>query len=499
MHQKYYFYYDESEHSRLINRKTISDTAYYDNFITVSVGWNKSNDKDIEERYVNFENKYEQRKSKGELKSKTLKPKEFENGLASLKKDNMDLINDYLDIYDNKIFLYFSITSKIEYIINQLFINYHSNIFGNIELMKYSIIKSILLYQPKAIIDGIYNSSGELIPLLKKFYQERITLNMNNIQLKKYENESYSRILALLNEINEDIDINWNYKIAFSGFIKYVKEKEIIDFDLFIDKEGSDENTLIAAKKMGILNVYDIDSKACFGVRISDIMAGILSKLLKALHKALKYKDPSEFYERKLLSGRWFNLNEHQFLLYKKLKRVLIDLNIAWYKSYSGIYADDLICLVVLIKYIDGYDTFKDFNKTNITMHMENYNTSCCNALEDHYMKWNSKLPITLINNSDQEFYLNQRGAKVFKEISKNPMINISDGDIYHVLSVGFFKERIPNITIEINSEILCYRLPIDLIDWALSCVGKASIGINDFPSDVLFSHKDDKYYTEIL
>ena len=35
---KYNFYYDESEHSRKINHKTITADNYYDSFITVVVG-----------------------------------------------------------------------------------------------------------------------------------------------------------------------------------------------------------------------------------------------------------------------------------------------------------------------------------------------------------------------------------------------------------------------------------------------------------------------------
>ena len=35
----YQFYYDETEHSRVINQNTISAENFYDNFISVIVGW----------------------------------------------------------------------------------------------------------------------------------------------------------------------------------------------------------------------------------------------------------------------------------------------------------------------------------------------------------------------------------------------------------------------------------------------------------------------------
>ena len=41
----YKFYYDESEHSRKINYNTVTAPNYYDNFVTVIVGWSKEKKK----------------------------------------------------------------------------------------------------------------------------------------------------------------------------------------------------------------------------------------------------------------------------------------------------------------------------------------------------------------------------------------------------------------------------------------------------------------------
>ena len=66
---EYVFYYDETEHSRKINYKTVSASNYYDNFITVIVGWEKAREEQIKEKYHNFEDQYSSRKNgQGELK-----------------------------------------------------------------------------------------------------------------------------------------------------------------------------------------------------------------------------------------------------------------------------------------------------------------------------------------------------------------------------------------------------------------------------------------------
>lgn len=58
----YSFFYDEAEHSRKINYKTISAANYYDNFVTMIVGW-PDDKNDILQRHTAFEAKYADRKN----------------------------------------------------------------------------------------------------------------------------------------------------------------------------------------------------------------------------------------------------------------------------------------------------------------------------------------------------------------------------------------------------------------------------------------------------
>jgi hypothetical protein len=92
---KHNFYYDESEHSRKINHNAITAHNYYDNFIAVVVGWHSKNETELFGRNAAFEEKYKHRKSKGELKSTTIKQGQFKNGFASLNNANIDLSEDF--------------------------------------------------------------------------------------------------------------------------------------------------------------------------------------------------------------------------------------------------------------------------------------------------------------------------------------------------------------------------------------------------------------------
>ncbi|MGL5352244.1 MAG: hypothetical protein ACRDA5_02845, partial [Clostridium sp.] len=248
---KYHFYYDESEHSRKINLKTVTAENYYDNFIAVVVGWKVENENTIFEKYANFEEKYNDRKSKGELKSQIFKQSQLENGFASMNKSNICFLADLLSLFDSDIEVYFAVISKIEFIISQLFDGYRNNFSYDMDNMKYSIVKVILVYQPKEIIEGVFENTGELVAILKDFFGDRIQQNKVNLSLKQRETQSFEEILKVLNDIQKVNTIEWDYEMAFSGFKKYLVEREINDVKLVIDKEGGSSKTLNAAKEIG--------------------------------------------------------------------------------------------------------------------------------------------------------------------------------------------------------------------------------------------------------
>ena len=131
---KHVFFYDETEHSRKNNYETVTATNYHDNFITGIVGWKIEENKYVSDRYVAFESKYDYRKKDGELKSQTMKTKDFRLGFASLNSHTIGFYEDLISLFDKKVIIYFSVSSKIEYIISQLFINYHNSVLVNIDL-----------------------------------------------------------------------------------------------------------------------------------------------------------------------------------------------------------------------------------------------------------------------------------------------------------------------------------------------------------------------------
>lgn len=497
---KYHFYYDESEHSRKINLNAVNADNYYDNFIAVIVGWKAESEKTVFEKYAAFEEKYADRKSKGELKSQTLRQNQFENGFASMNKDNVCFLAELLSMFDGDISIYFAVISKIEYIVAQIFDGYENSVLFDMDAMKYSIIKAILTYRPKEIIEGVFENTGELVTNLKEFFQDRIQRNKANIPLKQRETEAFEEVLMILQDIHEANTIEWDYGIAFWGFNEYLTERAIDDFTLTIDKEGESGNTLNAAKQIGFNMAKEVDSKNSIGIRMADMLAGVLAKLLKALHNALMYSSSEEQLQKKLLRKEWFLLNEKQFGLYKKLYNIICELNNAWYKTFSGKYSDDLITLVALLNYINQFSTAEEIRKHNIEMQSEYFNSYVCDCLADYFSRMRNKLPIDPIPPDTQDYFFNRKGAKVFVDARRQPLLKFNNGTYKcKVLSVGISREGIPLATIEESEKAYCYRLPDDLSEWAMTVVAMANKGTNLFPSEVVFMEYEGNFYANIL
>lgn len=123
-----------------------------------------------------------------------------------------------------------------------------------------------------------------------------------------------------------------------------------------------------------------------------------------------------------------------------------------------------------------------------------------CKQLEDYFDRRRNKLPIEPITDTNKEFFINKRGAKVFFDIEKQPIFPINEGSqTAMVLSVGMSNMALPLITVLKDEKPVCYRLPQELSDWAYTVIGIANMGENLFPAQVTFSKISGRYYADIL
>ena len=307
-----------------------------------------------------------------------------------------DRMLPFLSLFDEDIHIYFSVSSKIEYLVLQLFQRYRNSFHVDADLMKYSITKALVVYRPQKVIKCIYESPEDFLKELKKFFQDRIECDKNNPILKQAEIMAFQEILLVLNEISDEPELDWDYHMSFDGFNKYLQEKNIQNYFLIIDKEGGageESKTLKAAREIGLANSSEADSKEHPGLRMADMMAGIISKLLKGLCASLRYHSLNEGTNKKILDVGWFCLSEVQLELYKKLYRLICEWQPAWYKSYSGIYSDDLVSFIALLNFMNHFKSVEQI-RADIDMQGEYFNEFACEQLTRYFNQRRCKLPI---------------------------------------------------------------------------------------------------------
>jgi len=148
--------------------------------------------------------------------------------LSKVLEDDFALSDD--------VYVYVSTFSKVEYIVKQLFKDYRNSFMFDMDMMKYSIIKSLVIYKPRELVDAIYNDPQNIVTAMKTFFKERIEKNKRNLCLKQRENESFEQILSLLDDVQPVDCLDWDYTPPFIGFHRYLDEKSISNYSLTIDR-----------------------------------------------------------------------------------------------------------------------------------------------------------------------------------------------------------------------------------------------------------------------
>lgn len=370
----YDYYYDETEHSRKITLKTVESDNFYHSFSTAIVGCETDNVAKMNSDYAAFETKYKYRADKhGEIKSKTLgNQKQTKYGFASMPKGNKEFILDYLKLVeDNNLVFYFSFENKFDLIVRQLFDNSISLPFS----LVYSLSKLITLYNPTDVIKVMLSDSINVTVLFKtlySFFDDIISRDANN----EYKRKEYEACLSLKSELMSleskndltllNLSIDWLYYRPFVGLIEHGCDT---NSSLYIDHEGEYgeiSSAVEAARTVGFKGAIDADSVHVAGLRIADIMAGLIMNFTKAIHNDLVYIDISDGLNRKLLSRDWFDINDLDFELYGRISRILHNNCFSDHGEvpvYISYYPDNLITFISFIDCINSYKTLSFLRK----------------------------------------------------------------------------------------------------------------------------------------
>ena len=129
----------------------------------------------------------------------------------------------------------------MEYLLLQC--NYNAPFYLNELACIYSITKLVNVYRPKKVIEDIMNGNESFLNNLKDFLKKQLSIN-GNIKLKEKENDAIRNMLLYLNNINTSkINYEFDYRLTYYGLKKLIKELNIQDVSIIIDKEGTASST----------------------------------------------------------------------------------------------------------------------------------------------------------------------------------------------------------------------------------------------------------------
>lgn len=385
------FFFDESFHSRKINKKTIENKEFFDNYVITGIGCLKKDLHKNEILYGQFEEKFKKLFSiteNVELKSKIVKKEQYQYGIKSFNKNSLELYKEFWELMNQSDYMYYVCAiSKLEYILLQF--NYNIWEVRDYRSFVYSIVKSVNVYRPKDVLKALFEENDMLLEELIKFFRRKLLENENN-PIKVLENQFFEECIIILEKISgENINFKWKYNNIFIGFKKLVKELNLNDVRIVIDKEGNPkDNTAMACKKEGFKDVIEKDSKNSITLRCTDLMCGFISKMMRALYEDTKTSDGEEYKERKILDKKWFEINEEQFYVYKNIAKYFKKYSMYYWNTYISIYFDSFFQFIGFIYYFDGFDNFESFNNIDSVDHRESYNGFIVNHMNGKFKEY---------------------------------------------------------------------------------------------------------------
>ncbi|MDZ5760627.1 hypothetical protein RAK27_18460 [Carnobacterium maltaromaticum] len=394
----YNFYFDESSHDFRISNKTILDSEdYSDSYVGMFIGIPKTNISVISQ-YSVIEKYYKSMFVKsGELKGTKIKniksttPKEyfsgketFIDGVASFDNHVTKFYSDFFSIFTNDLVMQLCIVSKFEQnlmscldiskIETQISMDLKlsmSRVDSTLmtEVFLYSLVKFFYTYRNSETFEKLYDSKIPKSSKVNALHSllNSVLSNSYDVERKNVEVEVIPRIKQILTKDNlrVKLDNRFNHDMVIDGFRELLKENRINpkNIDMFPDKSSGIDFTI---EKYNYFQ--ECDSKNSLEVRIADVFSSFVSRIIFAIRNTTEenwgtQESLENFADLKNLPESWFHLNKNQFLLYLKISNIFQDReNISWF-THTGLYFDDGVWFISIIKYFSQYSTFDEYSR----------------------------------------------------------------------------------------------------------------------------------------
>lgn len=411
--ETYTFYFDESFHDRKIrvnekgNINTLREDAL-DSYIGVFWGCTNSELKCNKKIIQKFEDRQKIRyglAAEQELKSTVISKKNFKYGVRSFNKVTMIFYQELFTMLDVvSPVLQINMVSKMEFYLRLAFQGLHY--LGKGKLLNksfyYSLTKFMITYYNEELIKALYDVHDfRSMAEFKKVLQYNFMCIVDSIKgLKRKEKEllAYQNILHVLeNSVIDELpekEYEFQYFINFDGLCNLLEEKNI-DMELVSIVIDEDQKTYAAAQNYTFQEVRCGKSNEMIELRVSDWIASFIGRMVYGLYNDEGVEEDkvtdickvgeNDLESKRILSRYWFEIDEEQLNLYHLFYDVLIIGHMEYWTTMTTSYGDQCSVFYTLIRYFSKYDDYEIYNKVEVELHSEYFNSDCCQELKRSY------------------------------------------------------------------------------------------------------------------
>lgn len=345
---------------------------------------------EIEEKYKLLERKYMNSRKfpdNRELKGKDILDKNFKYGIASLKGRELDFYHSLFDLLlenhvDN---LLFSI-NKMSLVADKRLTDWilkleEKRFIDSPRLFKYSLVKYMEIEASFSVIQSIFDSNKGNREVLTEIQKDMAAFVEKNkyIQRMNKQIQMYKEIIQTIRKTKhfiqdtpfDEVSFDWN-KVSFDIDLWTTEMSLANKFNLQSSELILDEGIpLEPFKKLNFQSIkLDEDSKNHVGLRIADVLVVISGKYISKLANDIRY-DKNNPDKRKHLPNDWFQLDQKQFDLLKKMEKYFFP-NDSTYCFIVDTYFDDAFLFETYFRYISSYESFNDY-KEHLETHVDQH------------------------------------------------------------------------------------------------------------------------------
>lgn len=363
-----------------------------DKYVGCFVGWRDDLLDGVEQSYFQFER--DVRDIFGlphnyEVKSQLVKLRWYENGIASFRPQSIELYQRFFDfLLDTGAMFQMDVLSKIWlFMVEGMGFRRFVRTDVSRDTILYTLVKFIETYADDALMDTVvafcqgkidgYKLNKDMIRRLDEVILYNGTCNRKQDETGAYR--KLRRILSHNKPLGGNDTVSFDYDGVVRGLDAYLRGYDICrdDVRVFVDDE---QNTYDVVSSV-FPKSEQVDSKSCFGVRAADLLAGFVSRMLRAINivtlpvmQSLPGSMASE--ECVWVPKSWFDLGyRHEvFDLYKTVGSFMTGNSLPYWTVLVSKYGDEVSMFFSLLRYFGKFSTFDEFARISVDVHLRRFN-----------------------------------------------------------------------------------------------------------------------------